>query len=54
VCPVSYPTELEEMAGGLRQAFGLGPDADPLFLFRLGHAPRLARSVRRDLHEVIV
>ncbi len=54
VCPVSYPTELEEMSGGLREAFGLGPDADPLFLFRLGHAPRLARSVRRDLHEVIV
>jgi nitroreductase len=54
VCPVSYPTELEEMTGGLRAAFGLSADADPLFLFRLGHAPRLARSVRRDLHEVIV
>ena len=54
VCPFSYPTELEEMAGALRAAFRLGPDADPLFLFRLGHAPRLARSVRRDLDDVIV
>ena len=54
VCPLSYPTELEEMTDGLREAFGLGRDADPLFLFRVGHAPRLARSVRRDLHDVIV
>jgi nitroreductase len=54
VCPVSYPTELAEMTGGLRGAFRLGADADPLFLFRLGHAPRLARSVRRDLDDVIV
>jgi nitroreductase len=54
VCPVSYPTELAEMAGGLREAFGLGADADPLFLFRLGKAPRLVRSVRRDLDAVMV
>lgn len=54
VCPVSYPTELAETVPGLRQAFGLGADVDPLWLFRVGRAPRLEKSVRRHLGDVIV
>jgi nitroreductase len=53
ICPMSYPTELAESLPALREAFGLAPSAIPLWLFRVGRAPRLERSVRRRLGEVI-
>lgn len=54
VHPLSYPTEVPEGAQALRRLAGLDARSEPLFLFRLGTAALKARSVRRDLSEVVV
>jgi hypothetical protein len=54
ICPVSYPTELPASTEAVAALMGLAPGHEPLFLFRMGRARRLPRSVRRDIASVVV
>lgn len=55
VHPLCYPTEMEVHAQRLRQMAGLAPQAEPLFLFRMGQAADVAsHSVRRELKEILI
>jgi nitroreductase len=54
VQPLCYPTEFEPSREGLRELAGLAPAQDPLFLFRIGKSDYVAKSVRRDLKEVLL
>jgi nitroreductase len=54
VQPICYPTEIEEGRMKLRQLAAIDAAAQPLFLFRLGRSTHAARSVRRQLGEVIL
>ena len=54
LCPVCYTTEIERSHERLRRALAMAEGQQLMFLFRLGKAAPLERSVRRDLHSVIV
>ncbi len=54
VHPVSYPTEMLSQQNTIKNIFGLKQQQEPLLLFRLGKGEYLERSVRRDLHDVLI
>jgi len=54
VQPLCYPTEVPAMAAESRHVLGLTAGAEPLLLLRIGRAPLLEKSVRREIREVIV
>jgi nitroreductase len=54
VQPICYPTEVDTGREQLRRLASLRPEAEPLFLFRVGQSTHRARSVRRPLSDVLM
>ena len=54
VQPMCYATEVAASAAKLRARVGLPGAAEPLFLFRVGKADLVSKSVRRKLSDVLV
>jgi hypothetical protein len=52
--PLNYPTEIPGVAARLKAALAIPPQSELLFVFRVGRAPYLERSVRRSLIDVLV
>ena len=54
VQPQCYPTETPEGVARLKSQVNLADGTEPLFLFRIGHSNHIAKSVRRNIKDVIL
>lgn len=52
--PVSYPVENKQAVQELKNIVKSGAQDEMLFLFRIGYAPSMEKSVRRDISKVII
>jgi hypothetical protein len=54
VQPQCYPTETADGIARLKSQLNLADGTEPLFVFRLGHSKHIAKSVRRNIKDVMV
>lgn len=54
VQPQCYPTETADGIARLKSQLNLADGTEPLFLFRLGYSNHIAKSVRRNIQDVMV
>lgn len=54
VQPQCYPTETPEGVARLKSQINLADGTEPLFLFRIGHSNHIAKSVRRNIKDVML
>ena len=54
VQPQCYPTETADGIARLKSQLNLADGTEPLFVFRLGHSNHIAKSVRRNIKNVMV